>query len=444
MDPFEVTVSQNCKALLQPDDNRPIIVGLSGGADSVCLLAALTGGGIRCIAAHCNFHLRGKESARDMHHAEAVARELGVEFIVKHFDTLSEMATHGISAEMAARQLRYDWFARLLIDYQAQAIAVGHHLDDNIETMFLNLLRGSGIHGLRGMKPRRGDVIRPMLNIPRSEIAAYLQRRGLRYVVDSTNHDISVPRNRLRHNVLPSLYENFPGAKEAIARSLAMMRDCDEIYTGLIKSEQLKYRTERGYDLLSIARTTAPVSLLFELLHPFGFSASQCADMMKHPDASSRTFLSSTHVATSNRGELILNHNINGDYGHTSTIINLTDGSTWPVPVEISIITPAEFSPERDGGATLYLDADLISSVHYVWRLRTVETGDRMEPFGMKGRSQLLSDILKNTKLPLPEKKRQLVLTCDDRIIWVLGVRTSCHFAVTMTTKKILRIHIQD
>ncbi|MDE7443098.1 MAG: tRNA lysidine(34) synthetase TilS, partial [Muribaculaceae bacterium] len=171
---------------LLPDGGK-VIVGLSGGADSVALLSALRALNYRCVAAHCNFSLRGKEADRDQHHAQTIAMQLDAEWRTVKFDTKSYMQANGVSAEMACRELRYEWFNRLLEDAEAEAIAVAHHRDDNVETFLLNLLRGAGIHGLRGMKPRNGHVIRPMLNCTRAEVTNYLSTKGLTFVTDSTN-----------------------------------------------------------------------------------------------------------------------------------------------------------------------------------------------------------------------------------------------------------------
>jgi len=442
MDAIEALIVGRCKSLLRHDDGRPVIVGLSGGADSVALLAALTAGGINCVAAHCNFHLRGQESNRDMRHSESIARILGAEFQVVHFDTHAEMARQKVSLEMAARALRYKWFEDLLVKYDAQAIAVGHHREDNIETMFLNLMRGSGLHGLRGMLPRRGNIIRPMLDIARSELLGYVKRRGLDFVTDSSNTDTSIARNRLRHQLIPLIEQLFPGATDAMTRSLAMLRDCDAIYNNAVDAERLKCASKRGFNLEKLMKTSAPATLLFEWLFPYGFNASQIADIMDNPCEASRTFVSATHVATVDRGELIVEP-LGGEYSDKQRLcrVNPEVASTWPIPVEIDIISPDEFMPQKGSRHTLYLDADkaLAQEVEWIWRPAT--TGDRIAPFGMTG-TQLLSDLLKNAKMPLPDKRRQCILARDGEILWVPGVRTSRHFAVDSGTTRILRIQM--
>ncbi|MDE6491207.1 MAG: tRNA lysidine(34) synthetase TilS, partial [Muribaculaceae bacterium] len=230
MDELEHKVLQSiARHRLIADDTRPVIVGLSGGADSVALLATLTALGYRCVAAHCNFGLRGEESIRDRDHSRAIADRLGCEWITTEFNTRAYMLQNGISLEMACRDLRYNWFAEQLNALGAQAIAVAHHRDDNIETLMLNLLRGSGIRGLRGMRPRNGDIIRPLLECTRSDITAYLERRAIPYITDSSNLENDVARNRLRNIVLPCIYREFPQAPDTISRTIAILAGTEPV-----------------------------------------------------------------------------------------------------------------------------------------------------------------------------------------------------------------------
>ncbi|MDE5960388.1 MAG: tRNA lysidine(34) synthetase TilS, partial [Duncaniella sp.] len=198
-----------------------IIVGLSGGADSVALLSVMLELGYECVAAHCNFHLRGNESMRDENFCRELCRELSVELLTVDFD-VSERCRHtGESVEMACRELRYDWWNGLINKGIGNLIAVGHHREDNVETFFLNLLRGSGLVGLKGMQPRSLNIIRPLLDTTKAEIISYLESRGLKYVTDSTNSSNEFKRNRLRNIVLPEFEQAFPGAMDAIATSIS-------------------------------------------------------------------------------------------------------------------------------------------------------------------------------------------------------------------------------
>ena len=188
MDIFEQKTANFIReADLLKADGSNVIVAISGGADSVALLAVLKSLGYNCIAAHCNFHLRGEESCRDERHVEAICSKLDVTLEKTDFDVPKRMAETGESLEMACRSLRYEWFETLREKYSAQALATGHHREDNVETMLLNLLRGTGIAGAAGISAQNAGRVRPLLRFSKSEITEYLHRRGLDYVTDSSN-----------------------------------------------------------------------------------------------------------------------------------------------------------------------------------------------------------------------------------------------------------------
>ena len=212
------------------DASVPVLVALSGGADSVALLRVLLELGYDCRAAHCNFHLRGDESNRDECFVTELCQLLGVKFDVKHFDVPYYMKEHGVSLEMACRELRYEWFEQLRLEHGCQCIAVAHHSDDNIETFFLNALRGTGIAGLTGMKPRNANVVRPLLCVSRNEILEWLESLHQDFVTDSTNLENDARRNRLRNVVLPTIYSEFEGSKDSLLKTIENMTRCNDLY----------------------------------------------------------------------------------------------------------------------------------------------------------------------------------------------------------------------
>lgn len=384
-----------------------VIVGLSGGADSVALLSLLADLGFECIAVHCHFGLRGAEADRDAAHSAKIARRLGVRFEKVRFDAKGYAREHKISLEMACRDLRYAEFERLREKYDAEAIAVGHHREDNIETLLLNLLRGSGLHGLKGMLPRRERIVRPLLETPRQDILNYLNRQGLPYIVDSTNLSDDFSRNRLRNSVLPALTEAFPDAPAAIGRALRNLRDCDTLYRSLLP--------KRTDSLRGVCPT-----LLHEWLEPFGFNSAQCRAMLKAE--SGATFRSKTHILTiCPQGKYDLRE---ADY-------------KIPEPQLTYRILPAG-EPFRPQAGRLYLDAEGLAASDD-WEISPWQEGDRMKPFGMEG-YRMVSDIMNDLKIPASLRRSTWLLRRNGEVLWIIGHRASAHFPVTETTTKIIEI----
>lgn len=206
------------------------IVALSGGADSVALLLLLTELGYACEAAHCNFHLRGEESDRDEQFVRHLCEKRNIALHVVHFDTTQHAANRHISIEMAARELRYQWFETLRQELGADAVAVAHHADDSVETFLLNLMRGTGINGLRGIRPRNGRIVRPLLCLTRDDLLHYLDRQGQSYVTDSTNLQDEYTRNKIRLNLLPLMQEINPSVRRSILRTAAHLDEAATLY----------------------------------------------------------------------------------------------------------------------------------------------------------------------------------------------------------------------
>ena len=418
-----------------------VIVALSGGADSVALLCALVKLGYHCVAAHCNFHLRGEESMRDCLHAQSIAAALGVECHTTDFDVKGYMQEHGVSIEMACRELRYEWFEQLRVEVGAAAIAVAHHRDDNIETFFLNLLRGTGIAGLSGMAPRNGYIVRPMLNCTREEIEGFLTEQNLTFVTDSTNLENDFSRNRLRNIVLPSLYDQFPNAADAIEATISMLQDNEAIYRQKIGEARESYVTSNdevvtiALDRL-IANEQRAATILFELLRPFKFNATQARDMISASETSGKSFIAPRHIAIINRHSLIIRRNDNEE-SQSEYTIDLSGDIFSPIRLTIKpMIKPdGDTSTSTD---TILLDASVLAD-NPTFTLRKWRKGDRFAPFGMRG-TKKLSDVFSDAKLSLFEKSQMWLLTRNDVILWIVGLRASRHFPVTDSTTSVLKI----
>ena len=231
-------------------ENRPVLVGVSGGADSIALLTILVESGYSCIAAHCNFHLRGDESLRDEQFVREYARKLDVPFLMTDFDTRKYAADRHLSIEMAARELRYGWFEEQRAATGAQAVAVAHHRDDSVETLLMNLVRGTGIRGMSGIRPRNGFVVRPLLAVSREDILEWLAGRGLTYVTDSTNLSDAYTRNFIRLRVLPLLEEINPSVKDAIARTSEHLSAAEAVYLHVVEeARNLSFPGTRDFQI---------------------------------------------------------------------------------------------------------------------------------------------------------------------------------------------------
>lgn len=252
-----------------------IIIALSGGADSVALLRVMLLQGFRCTAAHCNFHLRGKESDDDQRFVEALCQKYNVPLHIASFATRDYALEKELSVEEAARDLRYAFFSQLSCSTAIPFVATAHHLDDNIETLIQHLAAGCGIAGLRGIPPKRGIYIRPLIDCPRADIIAFLALLGQNYCTDSTNSDTAIRRNFIRHELRPLFERLNPSFGEACQRTLENLRETEKLTEYALREliENVKVKLDGSvYDARKIAASPAPLSLLHAILAPFGFS----------------------------------------------------------------------------------------------------------------------------------------------------------------------------
>ena len=406
--------------LLNP--NELYIVALSGGADSVALLLLLQEAGYHIEAAHCNFHLRGEESDRDETFCEQLCRNRNVPFHRAHFDTQTYAELHKVSIEMAARELRYQWFETLRQSIGASVIAVAHHRDDSVETFLLNLIRGTGINGLKGIAPKNGNVVRPLLQESRENILDYLQHLNQDYVTDSTNLQDEYMRNKIRLNLLPLMKELNPSVSESIAATTERLADAALIYNK--EREMAIQRVMKGEKVISISALldeTAPSSLLFELLHPYGFNSSQIKDIYQSLfGQSGRRFHSSQWEVLRDRDSLIL-HSFSGEE---------TDHVPPTLTYETIDITP-EFIILRDKHIAC-LDADKVTLPLTV---RKWQVGDKFTPLGMKGKKNV-SDYLTDRKFTLFQKEHQYVACQGDKIVWLIGERIDNAYRIDTDSKR--------
>lgn len=419
-------------------EDRPVLVGLSGGADSVALLGVLVRLGYPCIALHCNFHLRGEESDRDEAFACEFAESLEVPFHKIDFDTISYAGERHLSIEMAARELRYAWFEEMRERLGGQATAVAHHRDDNVETVLMNLIRGTGIRGMSGIRPRNGFIVRPLLCVSREDILAWLADQGYAYMVDSTNLSDAYTRNFIRLNVLPLLEEINPSARNTIARSAEHLSAAETIYIYVL--EQARKEVVVSDDRLSIGalmRFPAPKTILYELLKEYGFTRLVSDDIFaaltKEPG---KLFYSSTHRLLKDRDYLWIT---SLEKKEKRTFVLDPEKGINHEPIELSfqkLVITIGFPIEKNKRIA-YLDYDKLD---FPLTLRTWKEGDWFIPFGMKGRKKL-SDYFSDHKFSRIEKERTWLLCSGDAIVWVVGERTDNRFRMDESTKRVLIVN---
>ena len=407
--------------LLNP--NELYLIALSGGADSVALLLLLKDAGFNVHAAHCNFHLRGVESDRDEAFCEQLCAVENVPFHRAHFDTRAYAELHKASIEMAARELRYRWFEQLRKDIGAAGICVAHHRDDSVETVILNMVRGTGVHGLTGIRPQNGYILRPLLCVSRAEIEDFLAERGQKYVTDGTNMEDEATRNKVRHHIIPKLQQLNGKALENIQRMAERMVAVE----GLLDDYKVKtVRVEAGRTVIRKCDVLNGY-LLYELLADYGFNSSQATQIYASMGANSvgSVFSSADYDLLVDRECLLIE-----SHREPMKPLVIPETGTYILDEEHKIrVEIGDFSVSKDPYVAT-LDA---SKVSFPLMVRRVEEGDWMVPFGMKGR-KLLSDLMTDLKMSIFDKRKQLVVV-DSKgvIVWAIGIRVSQNVAICAT-----------
>ena len=439
LEEFEKYIAEN--ELFTHDDK--LLLTVSGGVDSMVMMALTAAAGYRFGVAHCNFQLRGNESEEDEVLVENEARRYGVMFYNKRFDTIGEMERTGESMEMAARRLRYAWFKELCEEHGYTAIVIAHHGNDSIETFFINLLRGTGLRGLTGISTQVGHIVRPMMFATRKIIHDYAVAHRIPYREDSSNRSTKYLRNKVRLGVVPMFKDIKPQFTNIMRRNIARLSQAQDFITSaidIVKGEAM----ERSGDMHTLwvdrIRPTLPRHyVIYEILSSeFGFKGDVVDALCRALDAelSGRRFYAREWVAVTDRGRVVVSP--------------IADDDDCEVVVEKGAIR------SYAGGAALYYeycDIDFIDSLDqgdnvalldadklkFPLRLRRWQDGDWFVPFGMSGRKKL-SDFLIDKKVSLAEKRRQFVLMSGDDIVWVVGRRLDDRYAITRKTENVLKV----
>jgi tRNA(Ile)-lysidine synthase len=404
-----------------------LVVGVSGGVDSMVLLHLLQTSHFPIIVAHCNFILRGKESNEDEAFVVNYCHQHGIRCLVKQFQTESIAREKGISIEMAARELRYTWFEELLEEYKAKYIAIAHNQNDSIETFFLNLTRGTGIKGLQGIKSISGNIIRPLIALTRVEIEAYASSHQLEYRTDSTNLTDIYRRNFIRHNIIPLFEEMNPSFMATMEQNMSLLTSYSTLIEGSVDAVRTNISKMESEELhLDIDELTALPgwkSILFEILYGYGFTPGEIENTALLVKAQTgKRIESATHTLWKNRNSFVVAPNISEE--HEIAIISTTQGELTE-PVELrweSKIFSGESMPRKASIAVFDPEA-----LTFPLTLRRWKPGDTFTPSGMYG-SKKVSDFLTDMKLDSQKRSKTLVLESGNKIAWIVGIRISEQF----------------
>lgn len=420
--------------------SEKILLTVSGGIDSVTMAVLFQRAGYKFGIAHCNFGLRGEESDNDQKFVKKIASQMDVPFFTVNFHTLEYAKKEKISIQMAARQLRYEWFEKIRQQEGFQYIATAHHLDDQTETFFINLIRGTGITGLHGILPKKDKIIRPLLCFYRSEIEKFITENNISFRNDSSNDEDHYLRNRLRHHILPELQQMKPGAKEAINQTIFYLRKVEVIYKDIIEKEIYKISINKN-DYIVINKNdlllfSSPEILLGELLVQYGFTKQISKEIYVALNGQpGKQFFSATHRLVCDRDTLIVTKNKEKQEDKWE-ILKGKSFIELPIHLKLELLDNIQKVKFKADHRIAYFDYDKLI---FPLQLRKWKQGDFFYPFGMKGKKKI-SDYFIDNKIPLPEKENILLLISDNQVIWVVGYRSDNRFKVGKTTNKILQI----
>jgi len=437
---FEKYLKQTCHC--SPD--KSFLLAVSGGIDSVVMVDLFNKSGLEFGFAHCNFHLRGDESDGDQAFVEKLALEMKVSCYVSHFETVSFAETHGISIQMAARELRYNWFTELKEKYQYDYIVVGHNMNDIVETVLLNFTRGSGIRGLSGIKPRQGSLVRPLLFASRDVIRNFAKENHLRWREDSSNAETKYIRNRIRHILIPELEKINPAFMTNAVDTIARLNQTEQLLnlaiSNIRKQVWIELHDKVLIDIEKLIEFPSIETILYELLREFGCSQFLIRTILSSFDSTpGKRFLTRTHCITRDRTYLVITKNT---FPSDVEILIDLDTSLITNPVHLYLKT-FDFNagytiPSESKYAVL--DSDQIV---FPMKLRRWKAGDSFQPLGLKG-SKKISDFLINSKVSLPDKQNIWVLESAGKLVWVVNHRIDDRFKITSRTRHVLLIEYKS
>lgn len=418
---------------------KKTLLTVSGGIDSIVMCELFHQAKFPFAIAHCNFQLRGDEANGDEELVKGLGGKYGVQVFVNRFETQKHAAANLLSIQLAARQLRYQWFEELRKELGYNLIATAHQLNDNIETIIFNLTKGTGIRGLRGIPVRQGNIIRPILFATRQQIEAFRQENELSFREDSSNAEDKYTRNKIRHHVIPLLKEINPSLENTIADKIELFTELETLYEKEIKKSTaqlfLKKKTDILIPIAKLKKTKNAASVLYEYLKDFGFNNEQTGDMLASINAGAgKQFISPTARIIKDRRHFILTRLAEKEQSvqiinETDTLVKFAGGT-----LKLSIVT--EIKPDKAVG---FLDK---AKLEFPLLLRPWKAGDYFYPFGMKMKKKKLKKFLTDEKVPVHQKENTWVLESNKKIVWVIGYRIDERFKVKDGTSGILKLQL--
>lgn len=432
------------KQLFNPKTDK-ILLAISGGVDSMVMLDLFIRSNYNFAIAHCNFHLRGEESIRDEYFVRKFAQDNNIEIFVQEFDTYSYMEKEKKSLEMSARDLRYDWFNKIIKENNFSYLATAHHSDDSAETFIINLLRGTGIAGLHGILPKSNNIIRPLLFASRRNIKDYALKHDIAFVEDSTNKDNKFTRNKIRNEVVPVLRDISPNFDTIIKKNIDRLRETELVFRKVV--EEVKERIlkrEKDYIKISIADvlTLQPLHIfMYEILSEFGFNDANInaiCETLNDKTSSGKVFFSEQYRLLRDRQYLFITKREIQENTNSYFIENYQTNIERPLKLQIETLRDLNFVRIPKEKNVAMFDFDLLK---FPLQLRHWAKGDTFFPFGLHGK-QKLSDFFTNQKYSLLDKEKQWLLCSGEDIIWVVGERIDDRFKITGKTKTIYKIEI--
>lgn len=426
--------------------NDRILLGVSGGIDSMVMADLYLKAGIQIGIAHCNFKLREKESDKDEQFIEKYAEDQKTPFFSVQFETEKYAKAQHLSIQMAARDLRMNWFSEILLREGYDAVATAHHLDDQVETFFINLLRGTGISGLRGIKPKSGNLIHPILFAARNEITDYAFTNGISYREDSSNLESNYIRNKIRHSIIPELEQIKPGFSHILTKNMDHLRSAEHIlqihWDKTWDSISKKENSLVKIDLKKLRKLQEIPSYLFEFLKPYGFNSSDATRITDSLDSQpGKQFFSKTYRIILDREYLLLEKlPVNEDEKPHEFVLYENEENSNPVGLNFRKYNKEPgFTPSSDPHIA-QLDAAIIE---FPLTLRKWKRGDRFHPLGMNG-NKLVSDFFIDKKFSQIKKEKAWILLSGSQIIWIIGVRIDNRYKISSSTKQVMEFRFSD